>query len=176
MKHILFTVLIFGVLFSCKESSEMEFEKDGISFTSPASWKITDQETMSNNAGYFLSVERDGFSSSGLLTLTWVYDSLDLSYWLDLYKEGFMAQFVYKNSDLIFEAPVSDVFNNYNTIAVNYTVSILGVEHEGLIHVFHGYNKTIAIVKQEAIEDKDNNRVGFDIIEQSFSLDENLIE
>lgn len=170
MKNILFTVLIFIVLTGCVESSETKFEKDGVTFTCPAGWKIVDEEAM-DNKGYFISIEKDGFSSSGLFTMTYFYDSLDLPNFIEVYKDGFTEQFIYKNSNLSFEAPVRDEFNKYSSISSKYTVSILNVEHQGLIHVLHGNNKTIALIIQEAVEDKDNNRLGFDSIEQSFTLD-----
>jgi len=170
MKHILFTVLIFSVLISCKESPETKFEKYGISLTCPTGWKITDEENL-DNQGYYIAIEKDGFNSSGLVAVTWVNDSLDLYSWLEIFQDELKNNIVYKYSNLIFETPTRNEFNKSSSIAAAFKVSIIGVKHEGIIHVFYGNDKTIAVLIQEAVEDKAKNKTGFDIIERSFTLE-----
>ena len=53
-------------------------------------------------------------------------------------------------------------------MSTNYTMSILGVDHEGAIHFFQKGNKNFCIIIQEAIQDKSKNKKGFEIIRNSF--------
>ena len=77
MKNAALLLLFLFITFSCKESIETKFEKDGVSLTCPQGWKITDQENF-DDEGYYLSIEKDGFDSSGLFSITWVNINLDL--------------------------------------------------------------------------------------------------
>ncbi|MBC7773921.1 MAG: hypothetical protein H7246_00675 [Phycisphaerae bacterium] len=167
MKHLLISFLTISILTGCQESPETKFEKNGISFTSPTGWKITDDENL-DNQGYYLSIEKDGLNSSGLLIITWINDSLDLNEWLEKFIDKLENNIIYKNSNLTFETPASSEFNTIRSLSVSFDFNISGVKHEGIIHVFYGKDKTIAILKQEAIEDKKKNISGFDTIEQSF--------
>ena len=167
MKYILISFLTITILMGCQESPETKFKKNGISFTCPTGWKITEEENL-DNQGYYLSIEKDGINSSGLLTMSWVNDSLNLDELLEIFMDELKNNIIYNHSNLTFETPANNVFNTNKSLSVNFDVSIIGLKHEGIIHVFFGKDKTIAILKQEAIEDKKKNIGGFDIIEQSF--------
>ncbi|WP_103069502.1 hypothetical protein [Aquimarina sediminis] len=170
MKHPLSILLFFCILISCKESPETKFKKDRIQFICPSGWKITDEQDY-DNKGFYVSVEKDGFDSSGVITISWINDSLDLNTWLSDFQEELRNNSIYKNSNLNFKTPTNDNFNNIHSIATGFQLNLLGVTHEGVIHVFYKNNKTIAILKQEAIEDKSMNKAGFDRLEQSFTIE-----
>ena len=104
IKYLLISFLTITILTGCQESPETKFEKNGISFTCPTGWKITEEENL-DNQGYYLSIEKDGFNSSGLLTVSWVNDSLDLNEWLEALMDGLKNDIIYKNSNLKFESP-----------------------------------------------------------------------
>ena len=168
MKIILRSLLV-TLLVSCSaaSSSEKKFEKSGISFTCPEGWEITGEENI-DSSGYYLTIEREGFSSSGLMTISWVNDSVDLVDYLEIYKNEFQTNTVYKYTNLSFSAPMEIKFNGIDAMATKFTTSILGLEYEGIVYCFYGNDKTLSILKQEAIEDKSKNRDGFDSIEESF--------
>ncbi len=167
MKYILM-VLILSVFISCNESPEVKFERDGISLICPKGWNIADEENI-DDEGYYISIEKDGFSSSGIITITWVNDNKDLYSYLDAFKENLKSNIIYKNSNLSFEPVIENEFNSMSSISSTYKVSIIGMEHEGIIHIFYKNDKTIAVLKQEAVEDKIKNKTGFEIIERSFT-------
>ena len=170
MRSKVYLILILLISMSCKEASETKFAKDGISLTCPTGWKITEEENIENQ-GYYLSIEKDGLTSSGLFTLSWLSNRLDLYEWIDIYKEQLSSNIVYRNSNLTFGEPFESEFNNISSVAVKFNVSILGLKHEGIIHVFYGNDKTISILKQEAIEDKIKNEKGFEMIEKSLRIE-----
>ena len=49
MKNLLFLITSSLIFFSCNESPETKFEKDGVSFICPQGWAITDQEDLDGN-------------------------------------------------------------------------------------------------------------------------------
>jgi len=167
MKYILMA-LILSVFISCNESPKVKFERDGISLICPKGWNIADEENI-DDEGYYISIEKDGFGSSGIITITWVNDNIDLYSYLDAFKENLKSNIIYKNSNLIFEPVIENEFNSISSISSTYKVRIIGMEHEGIIHIFFKNNKTIAVLKQEAVEDRIINKTGFEIIERSFS-------
>lgn len=170
MNKILLLAFAAVVLISCGQPSpETNFDKFGVSFTCPKGWSITEEEDF-DGEGYYLSIEKDGFTSSGIVTVTWVNGILDLSDWLDVFKEELKNNIVYKNSDLAFEAAVNNDYNSINSLASKFTATILGVKHQGIIHLFNYGDRTVAVLKQEALEDKAKNKLGFGIIEHSFKV------
>lgn len=170
MKNFLILLFILFAHNSCQEASETEFKKDGISLTSPKGWKITDQENL-DDQGYYLSIEKEGLNSSGLISISWINGELDLKEWINMYKDELRNNIIYKNSNLIFEKENKSMFNNINTTSLNFSTSLLGINHEGNIHFFYEKGRTFAILKQEAIEDQVKNKHGFKLIEQSFKIE-----
>ncbi|WP_405413280.1 hypothetical protein [Maribacter sp. Asnod1-A12] len=157
-------------LFACSETQSSKFKDDGVSLTIPKGWQITDQENM-NHQGYLLSIEKDGFDSSGLVTMTWINAEIDLNEWKTNYKEDFLNNIIYENSNLVFEDPTEDHYNNINCTSIKFNASLLGIEHDGVIYFFYEEYKTFAILVQQATEDAMVNKPGFDIIEKSFEIE-----
>jgi len=164
-----------ALLISCQNSAPTVFNKNGVSFSYPSDWAISDEEAF--DAGYYVSIDRDGFSSSGLVTLTWVDQILDLNDHLEFYKNEFRENAIYKNSDLTFNEKKETEFNGIPALAVSYTVTILTVKHEGKMYAFNDDNRTYLVVKQGATDDRAQNESGFKSIEETFSLatDDNAI-
>ena len=169
-KPLLLIASLFLFITSCSESKPAKFERDGVSITSPTGWGITDEENI-DDLGYYLSVEKDGFDSSGIITITWVNGEMDLNEWVYIYKEELENNIIYKNSNLNFKSVSEDSFNDINSTSLKFTASILGLDHEGNIHFFYKGDKTFAILIQQAIEDNTENKSGFDLIEKSFSVE-----
>lgn len=159
--------LVSLLFFSCKESPETKFEKDGISFTCPAGWKITDQEGF-DEQGYYLAIQKDGINASGFISVTWVNGEIDLEEWMNIYKDELSNNFIYKNSNVSFGEPYPETFQDTDCLALDFTATILGMKHEGLIRVFYTEDKTVAILNQQAEEDKEKNEPGFEAFENSF--------
>ncbi len=170
LKNLLFVFLLSLLMGACQESMpQTDFSDDGVSFTIPKGWEVSDQEIFENDVHYMV-IEKGGFTSSGILTISWADDSLDLMEWLDLYESAIMEEDVYKESDIKFVGPIVMKFNDFSTVSKTYTVTVLNLKHKGVIHVFHANGKTFSLLKQEALEDVDVNRPDFDLIEKTFSV------
>lgn len=168
--EVLFVLFLF--LCSCSNPSpETKFDKGGVSFTCPQGWKIVD-ETNLDGAGYYMSIEKDGLNSSGLLSVSWVNDSIDLVYYMDIFKDELRNNFIYKNGNLKIQDLFETKFNGIDAIATNFTSTVLGLEHEGVIYCMYGSGKTIGLIKQQALEDSNVNKKGFGILEGSFLVKE----
>jgi len=165
-----FVLLSLAGVVACSSSPGGKFQVGGISFVYQEGWAVTDQEDF-DGQGYYVSLEKDGLNSSGLFVLTWLYDSLDQDEWLEEYKEELKNNIIYRNSDLKFTKPVDNEFSGIPSRSVNFSLGLLGVDHEGVIHVFYGPGFTVSVMRQEAIEDKTKNRAGFDAIESSFTVE-----
>jgi len=161
---------LFLFITSCSESKPAKFERDGVLITSPTGWEIIDQESI-DDQGYYLSIEKDGFDSSGIVTMTWINGEIDLGEWAYLFQEELMNNIIYRNSNIQFEEAVDDTYNDIDTSSIGFTASILGLDHEGNIHFFYKGDKTFAILIQEAMEDNVTNKPGFDLIEKGFKVE-----
>jgi hypothetical protein len=170
MKNFLILILILFSFNSCQETPQTKFEMDGVSLISPKGWKITDEENL-DDQGYYLSIEKDGLNSSGLVTLSWINTKLDLNEWINGHRDEMKNNVIYKNSNLIFGDEVNNTFNNINTTSLDFTMSVFGVKHQGIIHFFYEKEKTFSLLMQEAIEDKVKNKSGFELIEKSLKIE-----
>jgi hypothetical protein len=69
MKFTLFlTIASLLLLTSC---STKEYNDNGVRFTCPDGWSITEEKSMSGDARYIL-IETDGLNSSGIIILSWL--------------------------------------------------------------------------------------------------------
>jgi len=168
MKYILSSLFFFIVLISCNDTPEYKFNNNGVALTSPKGWSIVDEEGF--DTGYYLCIEKDGFNSSGVISFSWVNDSLNIEDYIENYKTEIKNNIVYKNSNLVFEPIIKNKFNNIESYSTKFKFSLLNLDHEGIIHSFIKEGKTYIIFKQEAIEDKNKNRLGFKEIEESFRI------
>lgn len=170
MKMILSLTLMLFALTSCNEPIETKFEHDGVSLISPTDWKITDEENF-DNEGYYLAIEKEGLNSSGLLTITWLNNEVELNDWRSLIIGELKKSTPFENSDLAFGSSYESKYNGIKSISTDFSVTILNLKHSGVIHVFNKANKTFGVVKQEADEDNSENKKGFELIEKSLIIE-----
>jgi hypothetical protein len=144
------------------------FLRDGVSFTYPSGWSITEQEDL-DGAGYYLSVEKSGFDASGLVTLTWINGTIDSWDYLEIIQEEFKNQKLLNG--LEFQSVRDDSFNGIQSISCDFKFNGFGLKHSGVIYVFVKGENTYSIIKQEAIEDISKNKNGFELIESTFKVE-----
>ena len=72
---------------------------------------------------------------------------------------------------MTFGDEIKNKFNNLNTTSLEFTASLLGLKHKGIIHFFYEKEKTFSLLMQEAIEDKAKNKTGFELIERSLKIE-----
>jgi hypothetical protein len=164
-------VLASLLVASCAESPETPFSRDGVSLTCPMGWKITDAMDV-EGMGYTVSVEKDGFSSSGLAVVTWLKVPMEVGDYMDLYRKELATNIIYRSSNLRFTDDVPGRYGAFETLSCSYEASILGVRHRGALHVFKAGGRTFTVCVQEALEDAEKNRAGFAQIEASLAVAE----
>ena len=166
---IIIIVFLIVVASSCgTQEPGGNFLRNGVSFTYPSGWSITEQEDL-DGEGYYLSVEKAGFDASGLLTLTWINGVLDSREYLKMIQEEYENQKLL--NDFEFQSARDNSFNRIQSISCDFKFNTLGVRHSGVIYVFVRGENTYSIIKQEAIEDISKNKKGFDLIEDTFKVE-----
>lgn len=170
MKNLLFILVPLTLLFSCSSPSspEARFDRSGVSFTCPAGWKITEEDSLDGD-GYYLACEKDGVISSGLFTLTWVNDTVALEEMMEIYQDELKNNVIFKNTNIQFSPSTEGKFNNYDALVSTYGLTLLGDKTEGTMYCFYGNGKTIGLVNQQSLEDDSKNKKGFEIIETTFT-------
>lgn len=167
LKGVLSFLLIFS--FSCGNHSDGgSFSKDGLSFTYPSGWSIIEQEDI-DGEGYYLSVEKSGFNSSGILCMTWIYNIIDPYEYLEIIKDEYRSNKIFKN--LKYSSTRNNIFNEFQSISSDFEFNNFGLQHRGVIHIFVNDGITYSVVKQEALEDISKNKKGFEFIESTFKID-----
>ena len=164
---LLFVVILHG---ACSPSQEYSFQCDGVQLTCPLGWAITDNED-NGVGGYYVSVEKDGWDSSGLMSISWINENVDLDSWFIACREDFVSEYQMLGSD--FDRDMSRAhpvqFGRYSGLISEFTSSFFGVDHEGTLFCFQAGGKAFFILRQEALEDHYENTNGFRIIESSFT-------
>lgn len=158
---------------SCKPSPAVKYNNEGISFVCPTGWKITDDESY-YGLGHYLAIEKDGWGSSGILTLTWLDGESDPESYLNDLKSDLKNNIIYRKSDMSFGEHYESKYNNLTSLAVDFTVTTLGIAHQGKIHTINIGGRSVTIIIQEATEDAAINKAGFEKLESSFKVLEQI--
>ena len=153
---------------SCGSQPDESFVKDGVSFTHPSDWSIKDQNDL-DNGGFYMSVKKEGYIASGILTLTRINGTLDPNRYLEITQEQYKTQKVL--NDLEFQSVQDYDFNGIPAISCDFKFDIEGLEHTGVVYVFKSGDSTYSIIRQEAIDDISKNKQGFDLIESTFKVE-----
>ncbi len=172
-KTNLILLLILSVTTSCLRLPEKKKDKgvpnivdrDSYTFSHPGDWEVTEEELVEEGA-YYMSIEKKGFESSGLMTITAFDYDIDLDALVNLNLEELQSNKLFRN----FTASqiTEDTFNTVTAKSATYHFRIIGMDHEGEIIVFQHQGKTYSILKQGANEDEKDNEEGFAMIEGSF--------
>jgi len=162
--YFLFAVLFLASCQSLKEG-ESQFERDGISFVCPANWEVKDEEAL-EEAGYYLRLANRDPENSSNVTMAWFYDTLELNYFMN--DRIIMLRRSFESADIKFEKPGPDNFNKFRCLSSEFSFQLADIPHEGVIDVFHGNEKTIAVFSQQAVSEEQKNQSDFDRFEQSF--------
>ena len=99
-KHIHFLLIAF-LFAACQPPVDTAFEHEGVSFTIPAGWYISEQET-NEGGGYGLSVEKKGLDASALFNVSWFADTVDQAFLMSFYQESLRDNGITEFADLSF--------------------------------------------------------------------------
>lgn len=164
MKKFLSSCLLL-ILLACSGSKETPADVYDLSFTCPAGWTVSEQEDYGDSK--YLSIEKKGFTSSGIVMITYANEEFELTDYLDIHKESYKEQKIFSN--IAFNKVKDAPYGQYEGITTDYKVSVMSVAHVGRMYVFHANGKTICVTEQEAVEDSTKNKAGFNKIRETFS-------
>lgn len=168
LNKYIFTLLLLTIYnLAFGEGGGGIFSRNGVSFSYASNWSVTEQESI-EGGGYYLAVEKDGFTSSGLVTVTWINEEISAYEYIEIIQAEYRGMKVFDN--IVFKPNVQDSYNGISCVSCKFTVSVLGVKHRGVVYSFYRQGKSFLIVHQEAIEDITVNRAGFDLISSTFRV------
>lgn len=167
MPKLVFFLFLAISFFSCQslQEGELKYEQDGVSFVCPANWEIKDEEAI-DKAGYYLTIANRNPENSSHVTMVWFYDTLELNYFMN--DRIIMLRKSFESANIKFDKPTMKSFNTLEALSSDFTFQLADIPHKGVIDVFHGTEKTIAIFSQQAVAEEPKNSVDFDRFEQSF--------
>jgi len=155
--------LFFMFLFlSC--DSEKIYNKNGIRFTIPKGWKITNENVYSNT--FDLSCGKSGLFSSGLVSISYVNDSIDSNENLIQYiKEMNLLSFALKAK---FTEPADKLFNKYESRFARLNSKPIVAAQNEEIYCFLAFDKSFTIIIHQAKKDSISNQLAIEKIINSF--------
>src|ERR1700740_156337 len=125
MQKIL-SLTVTAVLIACSAFiNPGKFDAQGITFSYPTDWKITGQEDL--GAGYYVSCEKEGSNSSGLVTVTWVNQKSDLSQLTNQYKDALVKQFDKQGATANFGSMKDGMYAGKKCRQVEYTAKVMTI-------------------------------------------------
>ncbi|TXG36880.1 hypothetical protein [Seonamhaeicola maritimus] len=166
MKKIIIITLFLFLVSSCKESEQSLFEENGLSFICAKGWSVVDKEFLEGDT-YFLSLEKDGFDSSGAITLVVSDYFINSNANIEAYQNELKTAYIFKKANIVFEPIKFDKFNGFDCKSSDFTFKLLGLEHHGIIYSFFKDDRSFLILRQEAIEDRTDNEEGFHLFEST---------
>lgn len=173
-KHHLFFLILF-VISACTSSGSKPqgkpkpFNQGNLSFSIPADWHITDKEYDPEGI-YYLSLEKKGLDESGIVTINWFDYQIGREFMLDVFREQMESEKIYQLSKIKFGETFESAYNGYESLQLDYTCSILGVDHSGSLIAFETDSTSVGLMIQEADEDNADNEPGFKTIQSSLKV------
>lgn len=137
-----------------------------VSFSCPAGWQ-TDAAEHVDSSACTVSCEKNGFSNSGVASISWFADSLDQEELQGIFRQQLRSSSVYKTASIRFEPVQAGDYGGRPAQVGRFSFSLLGVAHAGAIYTFWQPGHTFALLTQQALEDSAANRAGFQGLAQS---------
>jgi len=159
-------ILLSMICFSCAEQKSTTVEIYGVSFNCPSGWKVT--ETEDYGPAKYISIEKKGSNSSGIVTMCFTEEDYELDEYLHIFQESYLEQEILNK--LTFQKAKEAHYGEHKGIVSTYTFETMSIKHEGQMYVFQKNGITMCLVHQEALEDHKVNLYGFEIIEESFTF------
>lgn len=164
MKNVFLILFVFFIS-SCTENST-NVDIYGLTFTCPAGWKVA--ETEDYGIEKFISIEKKGFTASGLVTISFTEEDISLNEYLQIFQESLEERKELKS--IVFQAIEESYYGKHKGIESSYTFKTFGTAFKGTLYVFQENGTTVAIIHQEAIEDHNKNLKGFETIKESLTF------
>ena len=176
MKHLfsLFIIVTFftsAALASQPAGDDIQFLKDGVSFSLPADWEIISDEAVGDDGHYF-SAEHNTEDATGVITVTWLNVRVEPDVVIDSHKKNMRAAQIYQQPGIEFTAIEPVTFAGRKAYRSKYATLVNGSKMEGEIICLNCEGKTISFFMQSGLNDQKATQAAFLQMEQTFGCRE----
>jgi len=170
LKGILILIFLFQYIsmFGQMKREDLNYLRDGISFTMTDTWKVIANDSIGNNAYYF-SAERTGLKSTGIITVTWVNEIKNPLETLIYHQQTMKNANIYRNPGIEFSSVITENFAGLKVESCRYTTIVKEQKLDGTIYCFNSTKKTITIFFQTGLNDQRINQKAFSLFQQTFN-------
>jgi hypothetical protein len=150
---------------------DIQFLKEGVSFSLPSDWKIISDEPVGKD-GYYFSVEHNTDNATGVITVTWLNAHIEPDVAIDSHKKNMRAAEIYQQPGIEFTAIEPVTFAGRKAYRSRYATLVNGNKMEGEIICLNCEGKTISFFVQSGQDDKKATNAAFLQLEQTFGCRE----
>ena len=161
MKFVL--ISFFSVFFltnKCSDYPPQEFERQGISFTTPNGWKLTDLMEYGPMGGQ-VTAEKAGLNESAIVVISWFNFDMDTDPTLLGLQEG-LSTGVLRLRKASFSEISDYQMGEFSARRITYEGNLLGQKILGELIGFIYNERTITVFRQESAEDISKNKLEFE--------------
>ena len=167
----IFLLIAISLIFrniSVARGKEIQYMKDGISFSLPQGWKIIANDSIGKNAYYF-SAENSEPKATGLITVTWLNEIKNPLETLIMHQKTMKISNIYRNPGIEFTSAIPEKFIGFSAQSCIYTTIVKEQKLEGVIYCFNSSQKTITIFFQTGLNDKKLNKKVLELFKITFN-------
>ncbi|MEI6274852.1 MAG: hypothetical protein WCP08_02630 [Prolixibacteraceae bacterium] len=150
------------------KDKEMNYLKNGVSFSLPGDWKTISDESLPDK-GFYYSAERSGKNATGLFSLVTIHNEENPVKSLLIQQKNMKDEALYKDSGIEFTEIENNRFGSMEAKSVRYESVVKGIKVSGTIYCFNCAEKTYLLFFQTGIDDLKKNTKAFKLIEITFA-------
>jgi hypothetical protein len=150
------------------KDKELNYLKNGVSFSLPGDWKTISDEGLPAK-GFYYSAERTGKNATGLFTLVTINNEENPVKSLLVQEKNMKEEALYKDSGIEFTEIENSRFGSMDAKSVRYESVVKGTKVSGTIYCFNCTEKTYLLFFQSGLEDVKKNTKAFKLIEVTFA-------
>ena len=165
---LVFLAFLFSFSNSYGKDRELNYLKNGVSFTLPGDWKTISDEALPDK-GYYYSAESTGKKATGLFTLVTINNEENPVKALLVQQKNMKDEAIYKDSGIEFTAIENSRFGSLDAKKVTYEAVVKSIKVSGTIYCFNCSEKTYLLFFQSGIDELNNTLKVFRLIEITFA-------
>ena len=160
--------VILGTSDGFGKDKELNYLKNGLSFSLPGDWRTISDEALPDR-GFYYSAESTEKNSTGLFTIVTISHVENAVKALLLQQQTMKEGDLYKDGGIEFTAIGNDHFGSSEAAMVNYESIVKGIKISGKIYCFNCSEKTYLLFFQSGLKDEKKNARAFRLIEVTFA-------
>jgi hypothetical protein len=165
---VFFVISLLPCSSSYGKEKELNYLKNGMSFSLPGDWKTISDEGLPGK-GFYYSAERTGKNATGLFTVVTINNEENPVKSLLVQQKNMKDEALYKDSGIQFTAIENNRFGSMDAKSIRYESVVKGIKVSGTIYCFNCAEKTYLLFFQTGIDDLTKNTKAFKLIEITFA-------